>query len=108
MTKLGRMGAATVAIAAFTVAGLTVKAQTQTAKTDTANKPMRLSGDEAVKSDWTNDKPGVRRLIKVSDLPKPYASKSVDNGPRLVRQPEGAWPQAPNGFTVQRMAEGFD
>src|SRR3954469_13599170 len=58
-----------------------------------------LSGREAL-GDWTTDAPGVRRRIALADLPKPYETRSVDNGPKVVRRPEGAWPRAPQGFTV--------
>jgi hypothetical protein len=46
--------------------------------------------------DWTTDAPGVRRLITVGDLPRPYATSASDNGPHLVPRPAGAWPKAPN------------
>lgn len=66
-----------------------------------------LTGKEAM-GDWTTDAPGVRRKITVADLPAPYATRSVDNGPRMVPQPEGAWPKAPPGFTVTKLATGLD
>ncbi len=62
-----------------------------------------LTGPDAF-SDWRGDAPGVRRKIVVRDLPPPYATASVDNGPRIVPKPEGAWPQAPAGFSVSRFA----
>ncbi|HYP54594.1 MAG TPA: PQQ-dependent sugar dehydrogenase, partial [Pyrinomonadaceae bacterium] len=33
--------------------------------------------------------------------------ESVDNGPRLVARPEGAWPKAPAGFKVEEFAAGL-
>ena len=60
-----------------------------------------LKGKDAL-GDWTTDAPGVPRRITVNDLPKPYDTESVDNGPRMVGQPEGAWPKAPAGFKVER------
>src|SRR6202012_4706378 len=33
-------------------------------------------------------------------------SESVDNGPTVVPRPQGAWPLAPAGFTVQLYAGG--
>jgi glucose/arabinose dehydrogenase len=65
-----------------------------------------LKGREAF-GDWTTDRPGVRRLITVADLPEPFATRSVDNGPSLVPRPEGAWPMAPAGFEVDLLAEGL-
>jgi glucose/arabinose dehydrogenase len=57
--------------------------------------------------DWTTDAPGVRRRITSADLPAPFATKSVDNGPKLVTRPEGAWPKAPTGFKVEEFAAGL-
>jgi glucose/arabinose dehydrogenase len=61
---------------------------------------------QAAFADYTRQKPGVRRKITVADLPEPNPSESVDNGPTLVPRPEGAWPIAPAGFTVQLYAGG--
>ncbi len=66
-----------------------------------------LRKGQAAMGDWTTDAPGVRRLITVADLPKPYATKSSDNGPHLVPQPAGTWPKVPKGFTVDLLAEGL-
>lgn len=66
-----------------------------------------LTGQEAISGDWTTDAPGVRRKITVADLPKPYETKSVDNGPRVVPRPEGVMPQVPAGFKVEEFAVGF-
>jgi glucose/arabinose dehydrogenase len=66
-----------------------------------------LTGQGAL-GDWTTDAPGVRRRITPADLPKPYDTRSVDAGPRLVKRPEGAWPQVPAGFKVEEYATGLD
>jgi len=52
--------------------------------------------------------PGMFHKITVADLPKPYASESVDNGPKLVHRPAGAMPQVPPGFHVAEYALGLD
>lgn len=65
-----------------------------------------LRGERAFAS-YHNEKPGVFRQITVADLPQPYASRSVDNGPKLVRRPANAWPQAPAGFKVEQYAAGL-
>lgn len=62
-----------------------------------------LTGEEA-KGDWTTDAPGVRRKLTSADLPAPYSTNSVDNGPKVVAPPEGALPKVPAGFTVERWA----
>jgi len=66
-----------------------------------------LTGQDAL-GDWTTDAPGVRRKIVVADLPRPYATRSVDNGPRLIVRPEGAWPKAPAGFKVTIFRSGLE
>jgi glucose/arabinose dehydrogenase len=63
-----------------------------------------LTGQDAL-GDWTTDAPGVRRKITPDDLPPPYETPSVDNGPRrIVPRPEGAWPRVPQGFQVNEFA----
>jgi glucose/arabinose dehydrogenase len=62
---------------------------------------------EAAKGDWTTDAPGVRRKLTVADLPPPFATDSVDNGPNLVARPEGAAPRVPDGFRVELFASGL-
>lgn len=66
-----------------------------------------LTGQAAF-TDWQKEKPGVERKITLADLPQPYATKSVDNGPDIVPRPANAWPQALPGFKVQLYATGLD
>ena len=66
-----------------------------------------LKGKAAL-GDWTTDAPGVRRLITTADMPEPFATRSVDNGPRRVPRPDGAWPQVPAGFKVEEFATGLE
>lgn len=65
-----------------------------------------LTGQAAL-GDWTTDAPGVRRKITLDDLPPPYDTPSVNNGPHMVKRPEGAWPKAPEGFEVTEYATGL-
>ena len=58
-------------------------------------------------ADWHQDAPGVRHKITLADLPPPYATKSVSNGPREVRAPAGAAPRVPAGFKIEQYASGF-
>lgn len=58
-------------------------------------------------SDYREQKPGVMHKITSADLPKPYATPGVDNGPHLIARPENAWPQAPSGFKVDLYASGL-
>jgi len=57
---------------------------------------------------YKDEKPGTYRKITVADLPEPYATKGVSNGPKLIPMPAGAWPKAPEGFKVERYAEMKD
>ena len=61
------------------------------------------TGKEAL-GDWTTDAPGVRRKVTLDDLPPPYDTKSAENGAKIVKRPEGAWPKAPEGFKVAEYA----
>lgn len=59
-------------------------------------------------TDFRYEKPGTVRKIRVSDLPKPFATKSAENGAEAVSRPENAWPVAPAGFKVELFASGLD
>jgi glucose/arabinose dehydrogenase len=65
-----------------------------------------LTGQGAA-GDWSTDTPGVRRRITTADLPKPYMSESVQNGPKLVKRPDGALPIVPQGFKVVEFLGGL-
>src|SRR5271155_6035035 len=65
-----------------------------------------LTGQAAF-TDYSQQKPGVMRKLTVADLPAPFATKSVDNGPPVSKRPDGAWPQAPAGFKVEQYATGL-
>jgi glucose/arabinose dehydrogenase len=41
-------------------------------------------------------------------LPAPFATPSVNNGPRVVSQPDGAQLQVPAGFTIAEYASGLE
>ena len=62
---------------------------------------------KAAFTDYTQEKPGVRRKITTADLPEPFATKGVDNGAQMIKRPDGAWPQAPAGFKVSLYADGL-
>jgi glucose/arabinose dehydrogenase len=82
----------------FTVSGaLLVSAQILAQQT--------VTGPDAY-ADWSQQKPGAMRKITAADLPAPFATESVDNGPRVVKKPADAWPVAPEGFKVELYAGG--
>jgi glucose/arabinose dehydrogenase len=58
-------------------------------------------------ADFRVQVPGVIHKITVADLPKPYATNDIDNGPDMVSRPKNAWPQAPAGFKVEMYATGL-
>lgn len=70
-------------------------------------KHQTITGKDAF-ADYTQEKPGTFRKITVADLPPPFASQSVDNGPDEVPRPANAWPQAPPGFKVEQYASGLN
>jgi glucose/arabinose dehydrogenase len=57
--------------------------------------------------DYRSEKPGVVHKITAADLPKPYDTKSVDNGPQLVPRPDGALPQTMPGYAVTQYVSGL-
>ena len=59
-------------------------------------------------TDYRFEKPGTFRKITLQDLPEPFASKSSNNGPRLVPRPQNAWPIVPAGFKVEQYAADLE
>jgi glucose/arabinose dehydrogenase len=59
-------------------------------------------------ADFRNEAPGIVHKITVGDLPLPYATSSIDNGPGMVPRPNDAWPQAPPGFKVELYASDLN
>jgi glucose/arabinose dehydrogenase len=55
--------------------------------------------------DYRGERPGAAHKIVVADLPAPFATRSADNPPSLIKRPKDAWPQAPAGFKVQLYAD---
>jgi glucose/arabinose dehydrogenase len=58
--------------------------------------------------DWRTDRPGVSRLIRPEDLPRPGATPSSANVSHIARRPSGALPQVPAGFKIELFAEGLN
>jgi len=93
-SALRRHGLARLAASGFVAAAISgIHAQT-------------LTGRDAL-GDWRADRPGVTRQITRDDLPKPWATPSAGNGPRIVRRPADAKPQVPDAFDVALFAEGL-
>ena len=62
-----------------------------------------LVGPDALNTDWRDDIAGLSFYIRPADLPRPYLDPSVHNAPQGAPQPQGAWPQAPAGFVVEKV-----
>jgi glucose/arabinose dehydrogenase len=65
-----------------------------------------LTGNAAF-GDWRADRPGLVRLIRPSDLPKPGVTSSSANISRVVRRPSTARLRVPDGFKVELLAKGL-
>lgn len=58
--------------------------------------------------DWRGDAPGVRRLIRPSDLPPPFHTDSAGNPPGMVAHDGKSLPAVPDGFAVSLFAEDLN
>jgi glucose/arabinose dehydrogenase len=93
--------AAAVSLATIALSATAFSGNAQTSDT------KALTGKAAF-TDYSQEFPGTRRKLSVADLPKPFATPSVDNGPPVIAMPEDAWPKAPAGFKVDRYAMGLE
>ena len=91
-------------------AWLAAACSSPTAPDEKVHKPAKpgqtLTGKAAMGS-WKDDAPGVRRKITVADLPQPYATRGVDNGPHIIRRMQDQWPKVPEGFKVEQYITGL-
>src|SRR5499427_6906258 len=76
--------------------------------TPASNTALKDPSPDAPFTDFRYEKPGTVRKITVNDLPKPYATKSAENGAEVVAKPESAWPVTLPGFKVELYASGLD
>jgi glucose/arabinose dehydrogenase len=63
-----------------------------------------LKGREAM-GDWRQDRPGLRRLLRVEDMPEKTAPTYGEA--KVVPMPAGAMPKVPEGFTIEMVASGL-
>lgn len=73
-------------------------------RTDAPKQAHSTISGKGAFTDYTQQKPGVFRKLTVADLPEPFATETIDNGPKVVPRPSGAWPQALPGFKVELYA----
>jgi glucose/arabinose dehydrogenase len=74
---------------------------------DGASAQEILRGQAAF-TDWSADRPGLRRHITPADLPPPSLAGSSSNPARIVRRAPGQTPAVPPGFHISLFAEGLD
>ena len=90
----------------FGPAAIALAAQSATATAPrAADEDVRVG--TAAYGDWTQAAPGVKRLIRPSDLPPPYATTAARNASRIVPPPAGATPTVPPGFSVSAFLKGL-
>src|SRR3569833_2225386 len=77
------------------VAGLIIVATTVC--TGSAQQPVKSKADSAIRT--------AMDTLKVVNLPKPYATRSVDRHSKTIGWPPDKAPVAPAGFTVTKFAE---
>jgi hypothetical protein len=63
----------------------------------------KLLASKTAMGDWTSDAPGVRRKIRVDDLPPPGSNILAINPPRVISRPARAQLQVPSGFKIDMM-----
>ncbi|MGA7072967.1 PQQ-dependent sugar dehydrogenase [Bradyrhizobium sp.] len=90
------LAALAVATASVVCASIPALAQSET-----------LTGSAAF-GDWHTDRPGLVRLIRPGDLPKPGATASSANVSHVTPRPPAAIPKVPAGFKVELLAEGLN
>ena len=57
--------------------------------------------------DYQHDAPGVRRVIRIADLPPPVAIAGGGSEPRMSPRDPGQRPTVPEGFSVTLFAQGL-
>jgi glucose/arabinose dehydrogenase len=58
-------------------------------------------------NDWQHATPGIQHHFTIADLPKPFATASAGNGPKIVAAPANALVSVPPGFTVKKFFSGL-
>jgi len=68
----------------------------------------KLLQGRAAFTDWSADRPGLRRHIRATDLPPGDLGASFSNGLRIAGRTASQKPVVPGGFKVSLLAEGLD
>ena len=75
------------------------------AQTPAAKSRTQTITGKAAFTDYSQEKPGVRRKITLADLPEPNPEEASNNHPHLVPRTDSNWPIAPEGFKVTLFAK---
>jgi glucose/arabinose dehydrogenase len=94
-------------LAMFTAVGGSLMAAAAPPQPAMAQGADALQGRAAF-TDWSADRPGLRRHITPGDLPAANLAASASNGVRRVRRAVGQKPAVPPGFEIELFAEGLD
>ena len=71
--------------------------------------PLVLAGIAAhAQEQAPGQAPGQRYHVSPADLPAPYATDAVSNGPELIPRPPGTTLAVPDGFTATIFADGLN
>src|SRR2546429_214960 len=98
----------TVVLALVTLATIaTVFLFLERAQSQSAIPPGATLQGRAAYGDWSSDAPGIRRQIRISDLPAPYASSSGTTFPAVVEKPTSAQLKVAPGFEASLFARGL-
>jgi glucose/arabinose dehydrogenase len=73
-----------------------------------AKQVAGLLEGRAAFTDWSADRPGLRRHIRPADLPAADLGASFSNGVRIVHRSSSQKPMVPPGFEVKLFAEGLN
>src|SRR5262245_15020178 len=96
-------------LAAFTAIGGSVLMMTGLlTPARTAAQGAELLQGRAAFTDWSADRPGLRRHIRPSDLPPADLGASFSHGVRIVHHSANQKPIVPPGFEVSLFAEGLE
>lgn len=73
----------------------------------TSSSQVQTSSPAAAQNQPQDQSKPKRIQIKVSDLPRPYASESASQSPQVIDPPAGAKLQVPPGFKAEVFAQGL-
>jgi len=75
--------------------------------TSSAARAEEVKPAVSLYGDWRSDAPGNWRKITPADLPAPFASSPAAASTQALPPREDFRPQAPDGFRVERLADGL-